>query len=510
MKQGWIITGAVMLSAVLTPTLRAETGLNIDIWHILMFGDERAGYAHEVVTDDGEHIRTRVDMKITVRRGNMTINMKAVSEFLETSEGEAIEAVTTTLLGQLEVKQTMRFKEDGVELVTQQGASTNTQTFPPIEGEWQTPGEVHRMYEKVMEQNTQEFTIRSIEPTVGPEPMEMTLKRVGEENVEVIGKVVPATVWEVHYAALPNATMMTYVDAQGNPVKQTVSLMPGMELTMLLADEALATAEVNPPELMADTLVKPAARSRPIADARALRSAVYEVTLAPELKPDVLDLPKAGVQHVVWGDDRTVRVIVDLDQPVPPGTDLPGDEHLAASTALRHSDPVINELVERALGNNADQLGDADKADKLRQFVREFIEEKDLSVGFATASEVARTAQGDCTEHAVLLAALLRAAGIPSRTVTGLIYVDEFLGQRDIFGYHMWAQAFLDDGSGGRWVDLDATLPGEAFDAGHIALGHSTMADDTLINNLVALAPLLGSLEIRIVEVNGAAAAPTP
>ena len=39
--------------------------------------------------------------------------------------------------------------------------------------------------------------------------------------------------------------------------------------------------------------------------------------------------------------------------------------------------------------------------------------EKDLSVGFATAADVARTAQGDCTEHAVLLAALLRASDIP-------------------------------------------------------------------------------------------------
>ena len=41
----------------------------------------------------------------------------------------------------------------------------------------------------------------------------------------------------------------------------------------------------------------------------------------------------------------------------------------------------------------------------------------------ATAAEVARSREGDCTEHAVLLAALARARGIPARVAMGLVYV---------------------------------------------------------------------------------------
>src|SRR5690606_5201760 len=95
-------------------------------------------------------------------------------------------------------------------------------------------------------------------------------------------------------------------------------------------------------------------------------------------------------------------------------------------------------------------------AEKLRRFVHSYISNKSLDVGLASASEVCRTREGDCTEHATLLAAALRFAGIPSRVVSGLIYAEEFAGRSRIFGYHMWTQALLPDDAGAmRWVDLD-------------------------------------------------------
>ena len=48
---------------------------------------------------------------------------------------------------------------------------------------------------------------------------------------------------------------------------------------------------------------------------------------------------------------------------------------------------------------------------QLRELVNSHIQDKHLSTAYASASETARTASGDCTEHAVLLAAVLRARG---------------------------------------------------------------------------------------------------
>ena len=55
---------------------------------------------------------------------------------------------------------------------------------------------------------------------------------------------------------------------------------------------------------------------------------------------------------------------------------------------------------------------DAERMRELEKFVFGYIDKKSLNVGYASALETARTRQGDCTEHALLLAALGRARGI--------------------------------------------------------------------------------------------------
>jgi transglutaminase-like putative cysteine protease len=143
------------------------------------------------------------------------------------------------------------------------------------------------------------------------------------------------------------------------------------------------------------------------------------------------------------------------------------------------------------------------RAQALRRFVHEHITAKNLDTAFATASETARMKRGDCSEHAVLLCALLRAAEIPARTASGLVYADAFAGERDLFGWHMWTQALI----GGKWVDLDATLP-VRYDAAHVLVGTSSLAEGMGDADLSHLLILLGNLEIEVLEVNGEPIAP--
>jgi transglutaminase-like putative cysteine protease len=271
--------------------------------------------------------------------------------------------------------------------------------------------------------------------------------------------------------------------------------------------------------LSGKAVAPPVEAAPPEATEAATQAATRPAAMAPATQMaaalPLAALPNAGAQRTqvlpgVAGDPARLRVDVDLDRrggsPEPP----PGPACSEASVMINHQDPKIRELLAKALGNapNGHALSTKEKAEALRRFVHHFIDAKDLSVGMATASEVARTAEGDCTEHAVLLAALLRAAGIPSRTVTGLLYVDEFLGHKQVFGYHMWAQAWLgevDGGvagkTGGRWLDVDAVLGDDAgFDAGHIALATSAMSDGDTTNDLLKMVPLFGRLRVRVVE----------
>jgi transglutaminase-like putative cysteine protease len=89
-------------------------------------------------------------------------------------------------------------------------------------------------------------------------------------------------------------------------------------------------------------------------------------------------------------------------------------------------------------------------------------------VGYASAAEVAESRQGDCSEFAILTAALCRAAGIPAEIVMGMAYVKEWRDFENCFGGHAWVQAYV----GGKWVGLDAAFKSAGlggFDAGHIA-----------------------------------------
>lgn len=125
-------------------------------------------------------------------------------------------------------------------------------------------------------------------------------------------------------------------------------------------------------------------------------------------------------------------------------------------------------------------------------FVRSYIFGKNLSVGYASALEVATTRQGDCTEHALLLTGIARALGIPARVVTGLAYVPRFGKRTHAFVPHAWMEAHID----GRWQGFDAALQG--FDAGHLALA---VGDGDPVRYFAGVA-LLGRL--RISEIHGA------
>ena len=114
---------------------------------------------------------------------------------------------------------------------------------------------------------------------------------------------------------------------------------------------------------------------------------------------------------------------------------------------------------------------------RLTRFVTQHMDEEADYRGYATAVEALHNKTGDCTEHALLLATLGRAAGIPTRVALGLAYNNErFLGRRFVFVPHAWVQAWVGD----RWQSFDSGL-GD-FNAGYITLGLSQGEQATILD----------------------------
>ena len=160
---------------------------------------------------------------------------------------------------------------------------------------------------------------------------------------------------------------------------------------------------------------------------------------------------------------------------------------------VNHKDPVVAKLAKEAAGDEKDRWK---LAERLCRFVSEYIQQKNLSIGFATASEAARSREGDCTEHGILLAALGRAMGFPTRVVTGVVYADEFAGRGKVFVGHLWTQFWIE----GQWVDLDAARGETVVDPTHIALSISDAGDTSLADLVNSVWLNLGNLKLTVVS----------
>lgn len=499
----------VVATALRTPGALAADGAKPpehDVWYVIEMAGQRSGWMRTSQRTEGDRVITSHDLQLRIKRDRITLNVRDTSEFAETIAGEAVSMKNTRELGSAPVTTEYTFGPEHVTVVTSQpGSPPTTIEVSRPEGQWLTPAAALAYTRKRLESGAEEIVVRSIDPAQGLQPVIITRKVLERTTAEALGKTVPAIKTSVTISSLANIETVEFVDERGMVIRSTTSL-GGIPMTMIAAERELAMADLDPPELMQRTLVKP---DREIASPRKTRSAAY-VLRVPGDATALTGVPATGAQRVEPVDEDAVRIIVEADDPAPADeADAGAAEFTAPSSMLNSDDERVKELVERALRPLDKGATPAERAEALRRYVHTYIRAKGLGVGFATASEVARTREGDCTEHAALLAAMLRAAGIPSRTASGLIYVDAFAGSEHIFGYHMWTQALLTVDGLPRWVDLDATLgPRTPFDATHIALAVASLADDETQNALITLAPLLGRLEITVERTEAAAAEP--
>jgi len=131
-----------------------------------------------------------------------------------------------------------------------------------------------------------------------------------------------------------------------------------------------------------------------------------------------------------------------------------------------------------------------DVAPALAKFVYRTVRNKGYDHAFLSALEVAERKQGDCTEHAVLLAALARARGLPARVAVGLVL------QGDAFYYHMWTEILVN----GCWVGFDATRERGTVTPAYIKLGHDSLGTPDGLGAFLPAMKLIGQLTIEIVQ----------
>jgi len=163
---------------------------------------------------------------------------------------------------------------------------------------------------------------------------------------------------------------------------------------------------------------------------------------------------------------------------------------LKSTPYLQKEDSKIAAMTKKALNSEKDP-GIA--VGMIKTFVHDHIINKNYSTGYATAAEVAESGQGDCTEHALLTAAMCRNAGIPARVVYGFVYASMPNSANGIFRMHAWNAVYI----GGEWYGLDATKVNGGYGPGHIAL----FMGNGDPSNMLMVINYFGNLEIQAADV---------
>lgn len=167
------------------------------------------------------------------------------------------------------------------------------------------------------------------------------------------------------------------------------------------------------------------------------------------------------------------------------------EDALAASFIVDHDDPSVIQLVRELQAERTPASGPPDGAAVVAFVARVVREAYDANTPLA--SEVARSLRGDCTEYALLTAALARRLGIPARMVQGAVMLHAD-GRWQAYG-HAWVQTF----EGGRWILRDSALAAWSGPLYHLP---AVVMSDEGPGHLLGLAQGFGRMPSRI-EVLG-------
>jgi hypothetical protein len=510
MHRSYLWCGLALL--LCTASLAAEPPARVvrDDWDVAFVKDARAGVFHSTIREierDGKKILVdSLSIELKIRRFNSVVEMRMENTSEETPQGKVIALSLTQFLDQGQQLKTTGRVEKG-QLIVRAGPD-QTQTLPwndevlgPVAQERQLserklkPGDKFdylnfelgvlapvKVHLTVGQEEDVDVLVASKDPKLQPALVKRKLLRIEQVSDKVIVENTPIQ--------LPKLTIWVDKDYQ---TQRSEMELPGLgTITLYRTTEAVARMEGLTPAPLPDfglnTLI-PLNKTVPnIHDARAV---VYRITVKGDDDPATAfaqdDRQKADK---VKGEtfELTVRPVREPGKDEKPA----GAEYLRSNRFVTSDDDEVKALAARAVGKATDPW---QKAILIEKYVHEHMTGT-TAVGFTTAAQIARDLKGDCRQHALLSAAMCRAAGVPSRTALGLVYANP-RDQGPVLGFHMWTEVYI----GGRWLGIDATLGRGGVGPGHLKVNDHSWADAQGLAPLLPVTRVMGRLSVEVVGV---------
>jgi len=288
--------------------------------------------------------------------------------------------------------------------------------------------------------------------------------------------------FDYHDGGLVGVMQLT-IDRTGRLV-DSAQPMFGSMIHLRVTDQRTALAPHLPYPLIPNSALRSPVR---ISAAAAQSHIRYSISFRDGI---AFALPQTGEQRVTQrGSQTTLDVCAACGAGL--GTDPATLADALRPTAWMQSDNPRLRAIAAPVA--AMTISDMQKMRLLLQRAKPYIARADYAGHYSALDTIARRA-GDCTEAATLLAALGRAAGIPTRVASGVAYSRQaYFGVSNAFLAHSWTLAYVD----GRWRSFDLAL--ETFDSTHIALtiGNGDARSIAAASQLASLLRFDSLVEVR-------------
>ncbi len=409
---------------------------------------QRLGYSSYEVTPrgDGRDIIESQNLYLSEEGGSPT-RMRVRTVTSENAAGEATAIVETVQSGRADARTEVRIDGNVARLrrTTAAGVSVHDVTLPP--GVRFDGGEALLRNWDVAASPRLSFSSFNLDA--------MRVDRIVFEAIGPRDGDGRVTASRRRYAGDALRGVARLVIEHDGRILESVQPMFGASFHVTQTDRESATRRHPPYQILPNAALRSPVRIPASARSGHIR---YRFAFRDELS---FALPQTGEQRA---NNSANSVTLDVCTACGPGlaTDAETLADASRSTPWLQSDhPRLQEIAGPIARMN---ISDADKMRLLLDRAKPFIENVDYNGHYSAVDTIVRRA-GDCTEAAVLLAALGRAAGIPTRVASGFSYTrSSYHGQRNSFVAHSWTLAYVD----GAWRSFDLALL--EFDSTHIAL----------------------------------------
>jgi hypothetical protein len=474
-----------------------------DDWDIAYLDGYRVGYVRLVVDEydhagGGKVYRASREMDMTVRRGPSLARLQVLAGTDELADGRVLGVFMRQGLA-TQVQQELRGKVEGRQLrVKAEGKQANFEKLipwdPRVVG---TLGELNLIKNRKPKPGDR-FDYVVYEPIINAL---VTIRVTVEayEEVAIAGQRpkllrVSAVPDEIAGAQLPSQVL--WFDATYEP-RRSLTSMPGFGyLVFERSTQKEATKPLDPNQLP-DIMVRQSIKlNQRLNNPHAGEHLTYRITLAGDREP-AKAFAQDERQTVRAVNGKTVEVQVKALRSPPAAAPAgaaadPGPEFLKSNFFITSDDERVKQHARVAVGAETDPWR---KAQLIESWVHGKMNAQNFSEAMAPASEVAKTLTGDCTEYSMLAAAMCRAAGVPSRTAIGLVYVDA--ARQPFLGFHMWTEVYVR----GTWVAIDATLGQGSVGPAHLKITDASWHDTRSMTPLLPLMRvMLGKPAVEISE----------